>query len=259
MESKSAAGNAGNSGNAGDYGNEFYFGYYDIPLNIENENLAVSMEKEGNSLLYRRRCGGESREKIILGADGRVLFNPVEPVHKPREITTNFLIELEETLSVRPRETAEVMLTIPVEIGAVYFPEDQSSIVLDVFTFGTPKYTLYGEPGTGMICRYWKSRVHTLTPAPDPRLAGVMYLQIKNTQPRWIEISRAVFCAHDLQIYYNRHLVCCSAYMRVLSETSAETGFNSFSPQADMELSTKLLVPKKTIIAGPKCVMEEGI
>ncbi|HAP31957.1 MAG TPA: hypothetical protein DCQ14_02725, partial [Firmicutes bacterium] len=228
MDSKSAAGNSGY------YGNEFYFGYYDIPLQIEQGNLSVCMEQEGNSLVYRRRCNGDAREKILFGTDGQVLFNPVEPVHKPKEITTFFLIELEETLNVKPRETAEVMLTFPVEIGAVFFTEDKSSIVLDVFTLGAPKYTLYGEPGTGMICRYWESKAHTVTPSPDPRLAGVMYLQIKNTLPRWIEISRAVFCAHDLQIYYNQHLVCCSAYMRILSETSAETGFNSFSPQADM-------------------------
>ena len=247
------------AGNSEHYGDEFYFGYYDIPLNIENEKLAVSMEKEGNSLLYRRRCGGETREKIIFGTEGRVLFNPVEPVHKPKEITNYFLIELEDTLSVRPRETAEIMLTFPVEIGAVYFAGDQASTVLDIFTFGAPRYTLYGEPGIGLICRYWKSRVCTVPPAPDPRQAGVMYLQIKNSLPRWIEISKAVFCAHDLQVYYNRHLVCCSAYMRILSETSAETGFSSFSAQSDMELSTKLLVPRKTIIAGPRCVMEEGI
>jgi len=247
------------AGNSEHYGDEFYFGYYDIPLNIEHGNLSVFVDQEGKNILYRRRYGGETREKIIFGTEGRVLFNPVEPVHKPKEITTFFLIELDATLSVKPRETAEVMLTFPVEIGAVFFAEDQGPIVLDIFTLDVPKYTLYGPPGTGLICRYWKSKAYTVSPAPNPRLAGVMYLQIKNTQPRWIEISKAVFCAHDLLIYYNRQIVCCSAYMRILSETSAETGFKSFSPQPDMELSTKLLVPRKTIMTGPRCVMVEGI
>jgi len=78
------------------------FGYYDIPFRIIEKGISLSIDKEGENLLYRREYGVEKVEKILLGSNGKILINPIEPVTKPKELTPYLLIELDRTLVVEP-------------------------------------------------------------------------------------------------------------------------------------------------------------
>jgi uncharacterized protein len=235
------------------------FGKYDVPCRIEHEDLLISVQRDGGSLLYQRK-GTEIIEKLLLARNGNILFNPVEPVNKPKEITPFFLIQFEQSLTIKPRETHEAMLTFPVEIACLFVAEDQAYTVLDIFSLTEQKYTLYGSPKSGLICRYWKSRVHTATPpSPDPLREGVMHFSVKNTTPRWIEVTQAVFSANEMKIFYDRSMVSTEAYMKILSETTAETGFSNTPPNNHLKKSVEVLASKKAIMTGPKRLMEEGI
>ncbi|MEW5920112.1 MAG: DUF432 domain-containing protein [Bacillota bacterium] len=240
-------------------GQQLVFDYYHIPLRIEHENLLVSLEREGKSLLYSRECAGETLEKTILTGDGKILFNPVEPVNKPKEITPFFLVELERNLMIKPKETSEVMITFPVEIAVIYMPDDQVFTVLDIFSLVNPKYTLYGTPKTGLICRHWKSRIYSAVPAPNTLLEGVMRISIRNSTPKWIEITRIVFSAHDMKIFYNHNMAFAEAYMKILSETTAETGFGHSPPQNNLEKSIEMFPSKKITVTGSRLIMEDGL
>jgi len=63
------------------------YGYYNIPLRIEKEGISLSVEKEGEILVYRRECLDEKVEKVLLASNSKILLSPVEPLSKPKEIT----------------------------------------------------------------------------------------------------------------------------------------------------------------------------
>jgi hypothetical protein len=64
------------------------FGCYDIPFELEKEGIALSLEKEGKGLVYRSACAGARLEKILLAETGKVFINPIEPLNKPKELTS---------------------------------------------------------------------------------------------------------------------------------------------------------------------------
>ncbi len=241
-------------------GERIIYDRYDIPCRFEHEDLLISLEQEGNSVRYHRKLGTETSEKILLAGNGKIAFNPVEPINTPKEITPYFLIQFEQSLTIKPRETQEVMVTFPVEIACIFVADDQSFYVVDIFSMADQKYTLYGTPKSGLICRYWKSRIHTAAPpSPDPLREGIMRLSVRNTTPRWLEATQAVFSANEMKIFYDRSGVCTGANMKILSETTAETGFSSTPPKNHLKKSVELLASKKAIMPGSKRLMEEGI
>ena len=97
------------------------FGRYDIPIRIEQEGITVSVQKEGENILFIRECLGESVEKILVAGSGNLLLNPVEPVNKPTTLPSHLLIEFANTLHVEPKGTMNIFLTFPVEIAASAF------------------------------------------------------------------------------------------------------------------------------------------
>ena len=97
------------------------FGQYDIPIRIEREEITVSVQKEGENILYMRECLGESIEKILVAHSGKLLLNPVEPVNKPTTLPSHLLIEFVNTLQVEPKGTMNIFLTFPVEIAVSVF------------------------------------------------------------------------------------------------------------------------------------------
>lgn len=236
------------------------YGNYSVPCTFEQEGLIISVLQEGENLLYHRDGAGETVDKAILTAKGSITLNPVEPVNKPKEITSFFLVEFEQRLFVKPREESEVLVTFPVEIASIFMDGNDGFTVLDIFSLADQKYTLYGTPKSGFICRYWKSSVHLAEhPTPDPLKAGIMRLFIRNTTPRWLEITKAVFNTNDMKIYYNHEMVYTEAYMKIQNETTAETGFSSSMPGDMMDKSIELRSSKKAIMSGTKFLMEEGL
>ena len=248
------------TGDPSHMGERLFYDKYKIPCNIEHEALSISVVQEGESLRYHRECAIETTEKMLMARSGSIFFNPVEPVNKPKEITPFFHVQFEQSLTIKPRETHEIMVTFPVEIACIFIAEDQSFTVIDIFALTNQKYTLYGTPKSGMICRDWESRVYTTAPpSPDPLREGVMRLSVRNTTPRWVEVTQSVFSANEMKIFYDRSTVCTEAYMKVLSETTAETGFSNTPPENHLKRSVELLASKKAIMTGTKLLMEDGI
>lgn len=202
------------------------YGYYNPPFSVEKEGISISVEKIGDRWVYRRTLGTEEIEKIILG-DGKhiIIINPVEPLNTPKEITPNLLIEFEKTLLLAGGEKKRIYLTFPVEIGIFISDTGNKSLqLLDVLTLVRQKFTLYGEVSNGVICKHWKSSIHSTSPSPDPLQEGVIELTLRNTSSEWASISKAVFSAYGMKIYYNGD-VFMKARMDILNRTTAETGF----------------------------------
>lgn len=202
------------------------YGYYDPPFSVEQEGVYISVERTGDGWTYRRTSGKDEVEKIILGDRKRIIINPVEPLNTPKEITPNLLIEFEKTLILAGGEKKQVFLTFPVEIG-IFISEagNKNPQLIDVLTLVRQKFTLYGEVSNGVVCKHWRSKLYPVSPVLDPLQEGVLELTLRNTSSDWASISKAVFSAYGMKLYYDGD-VFMKARMDILSRNTAETGFD---------------------------------
>ncbi|KDE55403.1 hypothetical protein EI28_07065 [Methanoculleus sp. MH98A] len=231
------------------------FGRYRGTFRRECGDILVEAESVDGLLTYRRRCEGQTFERILVSKTGEVVINPVEPVNLPREITDFLLVEF-SPMMIEPGASRTVYLKFPVEIG-VFVESARDIEVLDVFASGTQKYTLYGSPTSGIIARYYESAVYPEIPQVDPFREGVMELSLHNSCREWVEVSRVVFESTDMKIYYG-DFVAATATMKVLTKTMAETDFVDAPLRPGMVKSVELYTARKIPAIDRGYLMEWG-
>jgi hypothetical protein len=234
------------------------FGQYDIPIRIEQEGITVSVQKEGENILYMRECLGESTEKILVVGSGKLLLNPVEPVNKPKALASHLLIEFANTLQVEPKGTRNIFLTFPVEI-AVFMPSNEEFEVIDTFTLARQKFTLYGDPINGVICKYWKSSIYTAEPSLNRIQEGLIELAVTNTTAGWVEVTKTVFDAYGIKIYYDDERVSMKANMKLKGGGSAETECMDEPLVEGMTKSLEIYTTRKLSVTKKRFIMEFGL
>ncbi|KYC48093.1 MAG: hypothetical protein AMQ74_01633 [Candidatus Methanofastidiosum methylothiophilum] len=238
------------------------YGYYKsplTPLRISKECIQLSVEKEGKNLHYIRKCLDKSIEKILLSKDCGIIINPIEPLNTPKYITPYLLIEFEKAVFVEPKGTVNIFLTFPIEIG-VFIYGRKGYDILDIFTLAKNKFTLYGDPRNGIVCKYYKSDIYTSIPnEKDPMIEGIMRLKLINSTENWAEINKAVFDAREMKVYFDENLVSTKANMKLLSLKSAETEFVSSGIKKGMKSSIEVLHPGRLPVTTKKYLMEDGL
>ncbi|WP_445475821.1 DUF432 domain-containing protein [Methanococcoides methylutens] len=233
------------------------YGSHTIPFKSGTESIDIEVDMKGETYLYRRQFFEDSLEKILVKGDGRVLINPIEPLNKPKKITSYLLVEFDKTITIAPMSRVKVYIKFPVEMGI--FISDKNEIeIIDVLTLVKQKFTLYGDPSGGLICKYWKSEIYSTMPSADPMSEGIMELTIINDTNLWEEVSRAVFNAYGMKIYYDDEIVSMKANMKIMSHSIAETDFIDIPLRPGMEKSMELYTAKRLYVNGTKCVMEAG-
>ncbi|ABE51460.1 Protein of unknown function DUF432 [Methanococcoides burtonii DSM 6242] len=233
------------------------YGSHTIPFRLEKEGVEILVEKEGESYLYRSKFLDETLEKLLVTCDGKVLINPIEPLNKPKKITSNLLIEFDKTVTIAPMARVKVYIKFPVEMGIFISDKDEVEII-DILTLAKNKFTLYGNPSDGMICKYWKSEVYSTIPSSDPMYEGIMELSIINSTNRWVEVSQSVFNANGMKIYYDHDLVSMKANMKIINSIIAETDLIDSPIRYGMEKSMELYTAKRIYANITKCIMEAG-
>jgi hypothetical protein len=232
------------------------FGRYRGTFRRECGDILVEAETANGLLTYRRRCGEQTFERILVSNTGEVIINPVEPVNLPKDITDFLLMEF-SPMMIEPGASRTVYLKFPVEIG-VFVESARDIEVLDVFAPGSQKYTLYGSPTTGVIARWYRSAVYPEIPLTDPFREGVMELSIHNTCREWVEVSRVVFESTDMKIYYG-DFVAATATMKLLTKTMAETDFVDAPLRPGMVKSVELYTARKIPAIDRGYLMEWGL
>ena len=231
------------------------FGRYMGSFHRECDDIMVEIEQINGLQTYRRRCGGETFERLLVSKTGEVIVNPVEPVNLPKDITD--FLQMEFTpMVIEPGASRTVYLKFPVEIG-VFLESAKDIEVLDVFAAGSQKYTLYGSPTHGVVARYYRSAVYPEIPLVETLREGVMELSITNTSYEWVEVSQAVFNSTDMKIYYD-DFVSTTATMNILSSTLAETNFVDAPLQIGMVKSIELYAARKIPGLNRGYLMEWG-
>ena len=234
------------------------YGSYNIPFELEEEGIALSLEKEGKGFIYRSACAGARLEKILLARTGNVFINPIEPLNKPKELTSSLLIEFEKALLIEPEATKKIFITYPIEIG-VFISTKTAVEVLDIFTLVRQKLTLSGDPRSGVICKYWRSNVYSSAPSVNPLHEGIVELSIKNTTKGWVKVTKAIFNAYGMKIYYRDDLVAMKATMKIMPGNLAETEFVDAPIEPGMKKSLELYTVRKLAVKTTKFIMEAGL
>lgn len=234
------------------------FGRYDLPLKIDLDNLSISIDKERDLFVYKRISADKKVEKTLATDNGHVLINPIEPLKIPKDLTPYLLIEFARPFLMEPNATRTVFLTFPVEIG-VYMSSDNEFELLDVFSSVKHKYTLYGDPRRGVLCKYWKCALSPSIPEVDPLREGVLELKITNNASSWTQVTRSVFNALGMKIYFNEKAVSMKAGMKLRPGDMAETDFVNEPIESDMSKSLEVYTARKLSVTSTKFFMEFGL
>ncbi|MGW8177954.1 MAG: DUF432 domain-containing protein, partial [bacterium] len=155
------------------------FGLYKTPVSITREGLSISLNEEDGYALYRRVSSDGTAGKILLGLPEKIILNPVEPLNVPKRISPYLAIVFSTTVVARPRSTEAIFLKFPVEVG-VFLQRRDGHDLLDIISLVRKKYTLYGTPRGGHVCRFWQSDVFVTVPETELLCEGVLKLEISN-------------------------------------------------------------------------------
>lgn len=207
------------------------FGKYDLNFKQIHGDIEIMMEGTGKQRRYYRRCKNEEVEKVIYADTGNVVVCPVEPVNCPEvDISEHLQVEFSRPVVVASGTRNTFYATFPVEIGV--FLVDRNDVErIDVFTKTHPKYTLYGPPESGIICKYWKSGVYDEQPKVEKFYEGVVQVDIMNNYREWLELVKLVFSGREMKLFYGENdFSYMHSFLNVQKKTVGDTGFVGDKP-----------------------------
>jgi len=209
--------------------------------------VPIKLKKRDGKIVYER----ENVKKILPECE--IIVNPVEPINLPKNITRFLEIDF-SPIVIKPNGVETIYLKFPIEIG-VFAKDSDRMIVIDVFAFEKPKFTLYGDPKNGVVCRWFQSDVYYEIPEVDPSKHGVLKLVIKNGKD-WAEVGKVVLDCYAMKIYYDK-FASCWAEMKILSKISAETTFVDKPIAEGMKKAAELYTTRR--LMGKSFIMEWGL
>lgn len=229
------------------------FGSYPLGTLLTLGNIEISTSKTAEFYTYCRTPGSI---KKVISSDSHLLVHPVEPVTQPKEITHYFLVELKSPLCISPESTVTGYVTFPVEISVYVSNENIEQI--DAFTLTNPKYTLYGPPEKGFVCKWWQSDIYNTIPEVDPLTEGVMKVIIESDSDDWVILKKIVFDAYYMKIYF-KEVACMNAVVKVEPDT-ATTSFVKSPLKEDMTQAVELFTLRKIpLVEKHELRMEWGL
>ncbi|MGA1824655.1 MAG: DUF432 domain-containing protein [bacterium] len=234
------------------------YGTHSLPFHSEQEGLSISFEKNDVGFLYTRTALEDTMTKVIMPQHEKVLINPVEPLNRPKALTSLLYVDCENALMLAPKVTKKIYLLFPIEIG-VFLGTNGDYHLLDIFSLINHKFTLYGDPKNGLLCKYYKSAIFFEPPALNCFHQGIMELHISNSNAEWTEVKRIIFNAYGMKIYYDDSMVSMKASLKLKSAESAETDFNDDPLKAGQNSSLEVYTSRKLTISSTKFVMEYGL
>ncbi len=236
------------------------YGTHTPPFEFAERELNLKAVVEDEMVNYTREISDKTVEKSMFSEDKRMTIQPVEPLNLPKEITSSLLLDLENPIIIDSGMKKKIYATFPIEI-AVFLESGSVDKPLDIFTLAKQKYTLYGDVKTGTICKYWATQQRSDMPQDiDPIVEGVMELTIINRTSEWKEVTKVIFDAYGMKIYYDEDKVGMKGAMFIKDDDLSETGFSNKPIEENMTKGREIYKKKKSAIkGGSKFVMESGI
>ncbi|MFP4001114.1 MAG: DUF432 domain-containing protein [Thermoplasmata archaeon] len=237
------------------------YGTHTVPFQFSEDKLTLESEEEDSLINYTRELDDEIVEKSLVAEEQKMTIHPVEPLNLPKDITSSLLLEFENPIVIDSGKEKQIFTTFPVEI-AVYLENQSADKPLDIFSLAKQKYTLYGDVKTGTICKYWSTDQRTNIPEDiDPLIEGIISLTLINRTNEWVEVSKVVFDAYGMKLFYDENKVGMKGAMFIKDEDLCETGFSNKPIEEGMTKAREVYKRKSlpAIKSGTKFVMESGI
>ncbi|MCE4607233.1 MAG: DUF432 domain-containing protein [Desulfurococcales archaeon] len=166
-------------------------------------DYVIRIENYGRDLKKYERLtdNNEVAFSAVLPGDSVLLAEPSLPIFLPFQYESEALmIRLKEPVYVTPNYTAIFYLEAPFDI-VVY---DEDGEIIDIFTMENPKYSLYGDPNNGVVCRYGKSSVH-VSEEDVPLTRGVLPVKVRNSFNTTLKVTLIVIPYRLLKTYYSQN------------------------------------------------------
>ncbi|MDH7593455.1 MAG: DUF432 domain-containing protein [Methanomicrobiales archaeon] len=233
------------------------FGTHDYSLSIDRQGMRIRVERSSGVFRYIRETEGKRVEKVLSSPYARILLHPVEPVNLPKKLTRLLEIEFDPVV-MGPNSEKTFYLKFPIEIG-IFLEEDGMRDVIDLVSIAPPKFSLYGNPRSGVITRYFRSNTYFDIPEVEPCLEGVLKLTVKNPLRENVEVSRVVLEGHSMMLYFGR-FASMIAYLQIVNSQTGETYFMDEPLELGMERAIKLYKVRRMPVAGlERAIMIGGI
>ncbi len=198
------------------------YGEHSYPLHIDEDGVLIDIiEKDGAYFYKRKSATGSTFECYLSDGNGKIRICPVEPVNLPKYITDYLEIDFEKVM-IAPNSEHTIYLRIPLEIG-VFYDFGENLELIGVFSNIPQKYTLYGEPATGIIARSYQSNVYHTIPDVDKTREGVLQLKIINNESDIAVVSKVVLDCYSMKIYFNEKMAAMKAIMKIQPKKTAYT------------------------------------
>jgi hypothetical protein len=239
------------------------FGSYEFGNTITLDTITIETHEDSGLYTYNRQS--DSCITKTLSSPSNLLITPIEPVTQPKHITNYLLIELTHPLLLPPGTISQFFITFPIELGVFPVSEKPTTLgfftepkkpdnPIDTFTLTKPKYTLYGTPDNGIICKWWKSNIYKNMPGINPLQQGIIFIEIQTSN--YTELSKLVFNAYFMKIYYTTF-----AYMHAFIKINnkAETSFKD-EPLTNMKRAPDIFnISKLPVVEKEAFTMEWGL
>lgn len=239
---------------------ELTYGHYSPPYAIENDFLAMNLHTQPNGLYYYRNFLGAIEEKEILAKNAQIIIHPVEPIFLDFKSAKHLMIEFDSRMEIEPDSINSIYLKFPVHIGVFVITGEQSDLI-DIFSFVPAKFSLYGDPHIGTICRYFKSSVYHEKPQTDYVKEGILEVSITNSTDNWIEMNRIVFDCSRMTVNYTPEEVYSKANVKIFNHLIAETDFEDLPSNSSYDKSFQIYRQKRLMLSvtSTKFMMEAGL
>jgi hypothetical protein len=240
--------------------NNIPFGVFKLPFEYKSEELQISIKRIGQQINYSRKCGDDEIDKILITETDKILLNPIEPVNKPQHITQYLMLQFSKPIMLEPGAVKRIYLKFPLELG-LFIKIGNDYELLDIVSCAKAKYTLYNEPRSGVICRYWESEVFFSLPVNiiKKNHEGVAELTITNGCKRWVTVTKVILNAYGMELFYSQDLVSIRSRMKVMNEMVAETEVLPQPLIKGMKRSHELYTALPPSILIKEFVMEVGL
>jgi|SRR5579884_97877 hypothetical protein len=164
---------------------------------VIGENRIVFGNKSGShSFLYQRYVADKLVSNItVVSHESPAVIGifPAAPVLTPKRISRNLCLKFKSPVIVDQKSVAELYTKMPVEI-AVYRQHREEEMLIDAFSLQSPRYTLYGSPESGVLCRYDEVEVSTLRDdiKPEKYKEALVRVRIRNDIHNVIKVTKIV-------------------------------------------------------------------
>jgi len=217
------------------------FGSRNPPFDITMGQHVLGMTSDGDTLRYERTWEGGSVSRELVGSIDEVVINPIEPVTLPKPVTNYLMVVLPTPAVIAPKGNTTLLTTFPVDIG-VQVRSGSHWRLIDSFSLLAPRYTLYGDPANGVVCRHWKGTDisggddDTVESEEDFHLKeGTLILEVANTSGKFVQLERVVLSSHGMHIYHDGRNATMQALCRIQKGANAQTSCIDDPPGSDME------------------------